>query len=85
MPFLWLNVNDAPGPNSRRGFIERNAIALLSSYITPAADRLSSEWLGRHSNRERVRLSGLWNNNHVDESYDRSFLDEMESWIDAAT
>ena len=30
MPFLWLNVNDAPGSTSSRGLIERNAIALLS-------------------------------------------------------
>ena len=84
MPLLWLNVNDTPGPNSSRGFIERNSIALLSSYIRPAADRPATEWLGQHSVRERVRLSGLWNNNHVDEMYDPSFLDEMESWIDVA-
>ena len=82
MPFLWLNVNDAPGPNSSRGFVERNAIALLSSYSSSAADRPSTEWLGQYSDRERVRLSGLWNNNHVDDTYDPSFLDEMESWID---
>ena len=31
MPFLWLAVEDAPGPASLRGFIERNAIALLSN------------------------------------------------------
>ena len=83
MPFLWLNVGDAPGPTSSRGLIERNAIALLSGYRWPAADGPSTEWLGHHSDRERVRLSGLWNNNHVDETYDPSFLDEMESWIDA--
>ena len=84
MPFLWLNVNDAPGPRSRRGLIERNAIALLSSYRRPAADGPSTKWLGQYSDRERVRLSGLWNSNHVDETYDPQFLDEMESRIDAA-
>ncbi len=82
MPFLWLNVDDAPGPNANRGLIERNAIALLSGYSSPAADGPSTAWLGQHSNRERVRLSGLWNNNHVDKTYDPAFLDEMESWID---
>ena len=81
MPFLWLNVNDAPGPDSKRGLIERNAIALLSGYLRPAADRPSGGWLGHYSDRERVRLSGLWNNNHVDETYDPSFLDEMERWV----
>lgn len=30
MPFLWLSVDDEPGPGSVRGYIERNAIALLS-------------------------------------------------------
>ena len=84
MPFLWLNVNDAPGPNSNRGLIERNTIALLSGYRCSAADGPSAKWLGHYSDRERVRLSGLWNNNHVDETYDPSFLDEMESWIDAS-
>ena len=83
MPFLWLNVSDAPGPSSNRGLIERNAIALLSGYRCPAADRPSTEWLGHCSDRERVRRSGLWNSNHVHETYDPSFLDEMESRIDA--
>ena len=83
MPFLWLNVSDDRGPSSSRGLIERNAIALLSSYGRPAADGPSTEWLGQYSDRERVRLSGLWNNNHVHETYDPSFLDEMESRIDA--
>ena len=82
MPFLWLNVNDDPGPSSSRGLIERNAIALLSGYRHATIDSPSTEWLGQYSDRERVRLSGLWNNNHVDESYDPSFLDEMEWWID---
>ena len=81
MPFLWVNVDDEPGPSSRRGFIERNAIALLSGYSLPAADGPSTGWLGHYSDRERVRRSGLWNNNHVDELYDSSFLDEMESRI----
>ncbi len=33
MPFLWLNVGDEPGPDSQRGFIERNAIALLKRLL----------------------------------------------------
>ncbi len=82
MPFLWLNVNDAPGPRSNRALIERSAIALLSGYRRPAADAPSTDWLGHCSDRERVRLSGLWNNNHVDETYDSSFLGEIESRID---
>jgi hypothetical protein len=81
MPFLWLEVPDPPGPDSLRGCIERNAIALLSNYNNPALDPPSSSWLGTHCNREKVRASGLWNQNHVDESYDSSFLDELERLV----
>ncbi len=83
MPFLWLNADDAPGPGANRGLIERNAIALLSGYRRPAADMPSTEWLGHYSDRERVRLSGLWNNNHVNETYAPSFLNEMEHRINS--
>ncbi len=83
MPFLWVNVSDPPGPNSSRGLIERNAIALLSGYNKPRVDSPSADWLGQYSHRERVRLSGLWNNNHVHKSYDPLFLDELETRIDA--
>ena len=82
MPFLWLNVDDPPGPASIRGLIERNAIALLSNYRSPAPDCPSTDWLGHYSDRERVRISGLWNNNHVEEPYDPGFLNEMESRIE---
>ena len=83
MPFLWLDVPDEPGPNSRRGFIERNAIALLSSFKTPAVDQPSPNWLGLNSDRERVRQSGLWNNAHVEQAWHPDFLAEMESRIEA--
>ena len=85
MPFLFLGVEDEPGPESERGFIERNAIALLSAYREASPDPASTGWLGRSSDRERVRLSDLWNNNHVDETYDPSFLNLMEMRIDQAT
>lgn len=81
MPFLWLCVPDAPGPESARGRIERGAIALLSSAVSPAADPASGNWLGAHCDRPAVCASGLWNNNHVDERYDPRFLYEMEACI----
>jgi len=84
MPFLWLNVDDAPGPESDRDVIERNSIALLSCYCSPAADSPSPGWLGNSSDRERVRRSGLWNSDHVDAAHDPSFLDLMEAWIDVS-
>jgi hypothetical protein len=74
MPFLWVKVDDPPGPDSNRGIIERNSIALLSNFGDAQFDAPSEEWLGHNCDRERVRRSGLWNNNHVDEIYDQNFL-----------
>lgn len=82
MPFLWLNVDDTPGPKSRRAFIKRNAIALLSNYDKPPIDPASTNWLGLSSPSPKVRDSGLWNQEHVNGDYDPSFLDEMEKRID---
>ncbi len=77
MPFVWIRTDDAPGPASIRGVIERNAIALLSNFRKESIDPPSPAWLGLHSARERVRRSGLWNNNHVDEVYEPSFLEVL--------
>jgi hypothetical protein len=84
MPFLWLAIDDEAGPGSLRGLIERNSIALLSNYRKEAIDAPSPDWLGRHSDRERVRGSGLWNSNHVDEAYDPAFLGILEGLVDQA-
>ena len=81
MPFLWLGIDDEPGANSLRGYIERNAIALLSNFGKEALDAPSAEWLGYYCNRERVRKSGLWNSNHVDERYDPAFLGTLERLV----
>jgi hypothetical protein len=81
MPFLWLSVEDEPGAESLRGYIERNAIALLSNFDKEPLDPPSTEWLGRYCNRERIRRSGLWNSNHVDEPYDPAFLGCMKQLI----
>src|SRR5262249_52347472 len=61
MPFLWLEINDPPGPDSVRGYIERNTIALLSNLGKPPLDGASALWRGRACDRgkARVRDSGL--------------------------
>lgn len=82
MPFVFLDVDDAPAPDSVRGFIERQSIALLSNRGKPPLDPPSSTWSGLRCNREKVRSSGLWNQNHVDENYDPSFLQTMETLIE---
>ena len=81
MPFLWLAVDDAPGPDSQRGYVERNSIALLSNFIGKSVDPPSPSWLGRHCNRKRIRRSGLWNAIHVDEDHDPSFLGVLSALV----
>ena len=83
-------------PNSNSSAIfsesrEQEACAAMSSETQSpysAIDRTpvdppSSSWLGHHCNRERVRKSGLWNSNHVDETYDPTYLKELERLTDA--
>jgi hypothetical protein len=84
MPFLWLDIGDEPGPESMRGYIERNSIALLSNMSVNSIDRPSPDWLGQYCDRTKVRGSGMWNNNHVDEQYDPIFLDTLKSFVYAA-
>jgi hypothetical protein len=83
MPFLWLAINDDPGKASLRGYIERNSIALLSNYRKPGLDPASQTWLGQFCTRERVRESGLWNSNHVDDEYDPEFLGRLAQIVSA--
>jgi len=78
MSFLWVPIEDEAGPESQRGYIERNAIALLSNHKRPPLDPPSQDWLGHRSDRERVRKSGLWNQNHVEEACDSAFLDSLD-------
>jgi hypothetical protein len=81
LPFLWLPIEDEPGPDSLRGFIERNVIALASGLREPGIDPPSPSWLGLKSGRDKVRRSGLWNQRHVDEDYDPDFLTVLEAAI----
>lgn len=84
MPFLWLDIDDEPGPDSVRGVLERNAIALLSNHERPVVDPPSPGWLGHSSDRPLVCGSGLWNQRHVGEEYDPRFLDVFEKLIEHA-
>lgn len=81
MPFLWVEVPDAPGVDSDRRLIERNAVALLSNRSRPVIDPPSSEWLGRRADRPAVRESGLWNVNGVDDEHDPAFLEVFERYV----
>lgn len=80
LPFLWVDVDDEPGPDSARAYLERNAIALLSNYEREPIDS-REDWLGQYSRSEKIRRSGLWNVDHVDEDYDPDFLDALRTYI----
>ena len=84
MPFLWLAIGDEAGPASLRGSIKSNSIALLSNHGKPSIDTPSRSWLGHHCDREKVKVAGLWNSNHVEERYDPAFLDILAALVEHA-
>jgi hypothetical protein len=81
MSLLWLAVEDEPGPQSARAYLERNSIGLLAGPDGPL-DRPSSKWLGRHSPHDTIRESGLWNVNHVEQEYEPDFLVRLAEYVD---
>jgi hypothetical protein len=85
LPFLWVDVDDQPGPESERAYIERNIIALASNYDSESIDSRESGWLGDASPCEEIGQSGLWNVNHVGEKYDPAVLDRFAQAIDKTT
>jgi hypothetical protein len=84
MRILWLGIDDFPEATSSRSYIERNVIGLLSNFERYPLDPPTEGWLGHNCNRHRVRRSGLWNQNHVDQSYDPEFLVCLERLISNA-
>ncbi|HEX6257819.1 MAG TPA: hypothetical protein VFZ70_18570, partial [Euzebyales bacterium] len=71
------------GPDSLRGYLERNCIALLSNHDREPIDPPSPGWLGRHARAPQIRSSGLWNVNHITEHYDPLVLDELADAVAA--
>jgi hypothetical protein len=84
-PFLPIALDDEPGPDSDRAFVERNVIALLSNFERSTVDPRTDDWLGRHSRSRAIRESGLWNVDHVDERYDPAALDRLERAVEGTT
>ena len=85
MPFVWIEADDPSGKESIRNTVERNSIAMLSNYgrhEEDVVDPLSTSWLGGRSGRAKVRGSGLWNSNYVDDgTYDPGFLGQLEGLV----
>lgn len=84
MPFLYVEIADPSMSNGLRSYIEQHSIALLSNFNKAPLDGPSNAWRGKQCDREKVRRSGLWNQDHVDKHYDPQFLDMFEVLIDKA-
>lgn len=81
MPFIWIEIDDLPSPNSLRDYIERNSIALLSNFGKSKFDHPNTNWLGFYTSNPAITESGLWNVNHVGDVYDVKFLDILQNLI----
>ena len=81
MPFLWLAIGDEAGPDSMRGKIERKFDEMLSNFNKPPLGPPSPQWLGHRCDRDPVKASGLWDQNHVDANYEPAFLDRLEQLV----
>jgi hypothetical protein len=80
MELCFLAVEDEPGNPSDRGYLYRNAIALLSGPDGPV-DLPSPSWLGLNSGQDACRHSGLWHTRHTEEIYDPDFLGVFERYV----
>jgi hypothetical protein len=77
---VTLGIADEPRPDSLRGYVERNAIALLAK-AGGEVDPPSRNELGGSARTEAVVTSGLWNVNRVVESVDARFIDQFEALV----
>lgn len=84
MSVIWIKVEDEPGVESDRAYLERNAIGLLSGPGVSLSP-YGREWLGNHSPKKTIRESGVWNINHVGYGYDPRFLDVLERYVESTT
>jgi len=84
-PFLWVDLDDEPSVDSDRAVLEQNSIALLSNFDKQRIDSRNDGWLGRYSQSRKIRESGLWNVDHVDERHNSAFLDLLENAITDTT
>ena len=87
MPFLWLGIDDEPGPDSLREYVRRHVVGMLSNYTVHARpiDPPSEGWLGRWAADACIRRSGLWNVHHAAADYDPRFLVWLQSAIESSS
>lgn len=81
MQILWVEVQDKPGPETLRSFIEEKSVGLLA-WPAGRLDLPSRNWLGRDSISDKVSESGLWNVHYLRSAYDPSFLEKFRECVD---
>jgi hypothetical protein len=82
LPFLYVAVDDDPGPGSDRARIEQTVISLVSNARKDDVDPRDGDWLGHHSPSGAIRNSGLWNVDHVYDEFDPAGMDCLERWVE---
>lgn len=80
MNILWISINDIPGKESDRSFIEKNSIGLLSTFKRKI-DTASKNWLGNYNPNFYVKESSLWNVDYIKNDYDPRFLEILDTYI----
>jgi hypothetical protein len=78
MSLVWISVPGPAGIGNDRDYLERNSVALLSS---AALEQPSLGWLGRDSDHEVIRSSGLWNVDNVGAAVHPDFLERFEHYV----
>lgn len=81
MQVLWLNIVDKASKYSDRAYLEKNLIAILSSFDYKL-DIASDTWLGNFNINKFIKRSGLWNVNYVDLKYDPRFFEILDFYVD---
>lgn len=78
---IVLDVDDLPSATSARAYVEKNAIALLSSNNS-SFNFSTCDWLGGYSPRNEIKSSCLWNINYINSEYDSNFLKVFFKYAD---
>lgn len=77
---LFIPAHDSAGTGSIRATIEKQFIAMFTEHMCPL-ENSSNDWLGRFSDKQTIRETGLWNVRDVGEPYDSKFLPFLESYM----
>jgi uncharacterized protein DUF6884 len=77
---LFIPVLDSSGTGSMRATIERQFISMFTENLC-AIEQSSPSWLGRFSDKQSIRNSGLWNVRDVGGEYDLKFIPLLDGLL----